>query len=391
MALGKFFTRNLKYDVTNTDTGFSDSFTIITDSGGLAPQWASAGYRGAMGVPGAWRASNLQADLLGGMPWDLYEEKPDGGSRKIPSLLLEQPCPPDTRITSFSSLLLDGFFHGNAVAVYTAFDNAGYPTAMVPVPAEQVGVRRAREGEAVPRGQIIYEIGNERFSPYELLHVKGPCEPGALRGMGVLESHMATLELSAELAKQAKSSSGAGIPTGVLRSTNPDATGDALRALKAGWMTAQASRTVAVLNSTTEFTPLAWKPTDAQLIESRQFSLHEIALIFGLDPSWLGAAQASRTYSNLGEESLNLVKYSLGGWLARFEQALSLAVPPGQQVKANLDALLRADTKTRYAAYHSGISAGWLQRSEVRHTEDLPPINGVDNQPLPGQPQNGGE
>jgi HK97 family phage portal protein len=155
-------------------------------------------------------------------------------------------------------------------------------------------------------------------------------------------------------------------------------------------MRAQHAREVAVLNATTKFTPLAWNPSDAQLIESRQFAVHEIALAFGLDPSWLGAAQASRTYSNLGEESLNLVKYSLGGWLARFEQALSLACPPGQQVKANLDALLRADTKTRYAAYQSGIAAGWLQRSEVRHTEDLPPIDGVNDLPLPGMPQNAG-
>jgi HK97 family phage portal protein len=262
---------------------------------------------------------------------------------------------------------------------------------MIPVPAERVGVRRAREGEAVPRGRIIYEIGQERFSPYDLLHVKGPCEPSALRGMGVLENHLATLELSAELAKQAKSSSGAGIPTGVLRSTNPDADTNALRALKTGWMAAQASRTVAVLNASTEFTPLAWKPTDAQLVESRLFSLHEIALLFGLDPSWLGAAQASRTYSNLGEESLNLLKYSLGGWLIRFEQTLSLAVPPGQRVQANLDALLRSDAKTRYQAHHSGISAGWLRRSEVRQMEDLPPVDGIDDLPLPGMPQSGGE
>lgn len=383
MGLGQLFNRNIKYQATNTVTNDVTEFTVITDSGGLAPTWASAGYRGAMAVPGAWRASNLLADLLGGLPWDLYEKQPDGTSVQVPSDLLEQPCPPDVRATSFSSLVLDYLFHGNAVAVYTAFDEeSGFPTAMVPVPAERVGVRRARESDqGVPRGEAIYEIGSERFAPWQLLHVKGPCEPSALRGMGVLEAHLESLELSKELAKQAKAGSGAGIPTGVLKVSNPDATTTSMQKAKTGWMKAQAERTVAVLNATTDFKPLAWNPTEAQLIEARQFSLHETALIFNIDPSWLGVSTKSKTYMNLETIGLDLSKFSLNGMLTRFEQNLSLATPMNQYVKANLDALLRPDTLTRYQAHAAGINAGWLLPSEVREIEKRKPHEGIDERP----------
>lgn len=386
MGLGQLLTRALKYVVTNTNSGAVGEYTVITDSGGLAPTWANAGYRGAMGIPGVSRAANLLADLIAALPWELWEEQDDGSSVKLPSLLLEQPCPPETRVTSMSSLVFDYLFHGNAVGVWAAPDDDGYPTALVPVPAQRVGVRRTDEGEAIPRGQIIYTIGNQEFMPWELLHVKGPCEPSALRGLGVLENHFETLELSRELAKQAKASSGGGIPTGVLRSTNPDAKTQSLKDLKRGWMEAQATRTVAVLNATTEFQALAWNPTEAQLIEARQFSLHELALIFNIDPSWLGVNTKSKVYSNLETEALNLSKFSINGMLARFEQAFSLVTPPRQSVKVSLDELHRPDTLTRYQALNLGIAGGWLLPSEARVKEKLRPVAGIDDRPRPTVP-----
>jgi hypothetical protein len=43
-------------------------------------------------------------------------------------------------------------------------------------------------------------------------------------------------------------------------------------------------------------------------------------------------------------------------------------------VKANLDAVLRADTKTRYEAHAIGIGSGFLLHDEARDYEDLPPL-----------------
>jgi phage portal protein BeeE len=229
----------------------------------------------------------------------------------------------------------------------------------------------------------VYAIGGRYYDSSEVIHVKGPCEPGALRGMGVLEYHLATLDLSAEQDRQAKNATGAGIPTGVLKSENPDLTSEEARETITGWMAAQRDRTVAVLNATTSFEALAWSPVDAQLLEARTFSLHLIGLIFGLPLSFLGVEGGSRTYTNVEQEGLNLIKFSLNGHLGRFEGAYSQALPFGQFAEANLDAILRADTLTRYQAHALAIGARILAPSEARAMERKRPMSPDQMDELP--------
>lgn len=367
MGIGRAFnTRAVKYEATNTVTGESGMF-VIEDRMPLAPQWASASYRGAMGIPAVWRSAALLSGLLGAFPWHAYRERPGHPVERMASPLLDQPSPPETRINTFSSLGLDYLLQGNGVGVYTARNSAGYPSALVPVSVDDVQVR-------LNRGVHEYEIGGKLYGSDDVLHIKGLSKPGALRGMSVLEQHWETLTLADELNRQAANVNKHGVPTGKLKVTNPDATEEDLRDAKAGWLKAQRERTVAVLNATTDFEPLSWDPTETQLLESRKFSLHEIALLFGLPMSFLGVEQASRVYTNVEQEGLNLIKFTLGDHIVRFEQALSLAFPKGTWVKANLDSILRADTKTRYEAHEIGIRAGFLTVNEARGFEDWAPL-----------------
>lgn len=355
--------------------------------------WGSNGYVQVLGIPGVDRAVMLIADLLGALPWDAYAEQDDDFAKKIKPrpILLEQPNPEEARVNTFSNWAADYVLNGNAVGVIVEQDREGTPTTVVPVPSSWVGVRRVN-GEtysALPTGAIEYRIAGLSFGADEVIHVKGPCEPGRLRGVGVLEKHFngsGGLDLAAELGRQARNISQSGVPTAVLRSTNPDATTGDLLAVKQAWLQNMRDRTVAVLNATTEFEALAWNPEEMQLVEARQFSLLEVANIFGLPPRFLGASNGdSMTYSNSETESIDLLKFSLGGHVARFEQTLGLQFPSGTWVQANLDALLRADTAARYTAHETGIRAGFLLKSEAREIEDLPPVEGIDNEPEPQQ------
>lgn len=384
---GKLLNRSTQYVATDTVTGESQTFTILDN---IAPDWSSSGYRGGMSIPGGWRAANLIADLLGSVPWDAYRQY---GGRPLEVLeptppLLEQPNPPDTRMTTFSSLALDYLWEGNAVGVYAARNAQGWPTAVIPVPASMVGVRRITEPgmSQIPVGELEYSIGTLRLSAYDVLHVKGPCEPGALRGMGILEAHLSTLNLAHEQNRQARSLSRHGVPTGFLKSDNADLTEDEAKKLKARWLESQRDRTIAVLNSTTTFEPLSWNPEELQLVEARRFSLTDFELIFGLPVGWLGGMNSARQYSNIEQDAVNLLKFTLGGPLARFEQALSLAFPRGTTVKANLDAILRADTLTRYQAHAIGLDKGFLTLPEVREMENRPPLPEPPTPPAPPAP-----
>lgn len=390
MGLGKTFLRaaaaeqQLRMIVSN---GFriAPASDLIGDTG-----WGHAGFVRALGIPGVARAVSLISDLIGGLPWDAYTTHGRDVAEKITPrpLLLEQPNPEEVRMTSMAAWVADYLLHGNAVGVYTERNALGVPTAIVPVPACRVGVRRV-DGQTysvLPEGAIEYSIGTRRFSAHDIFHVKGLAEPGELRGLGVLEAHLngrGSLDLAEELARQARNIDGNGIPTGVLKATSPDVTPDQLREAKALWLETQRDRTVAALAPSTEFQALAWNPEELQLIEARKFSLLETANIFGLPPRYLGASSGdSMTYTTSETEAIELLKLSIGGHLTRFEQTLSLAFPRGTQVRADLGALLRSDTAARYGAYETGIRAGFLLPSEARAKEDdLPPIEGINDRP----------
>lgn len=388
MGLGRLLHRAMRYEVTNTVTGASDTFTVLD---GISAEWSRGAYSGGMALPGAWRASTLLADLLGSVPWNAYRQRGTNPVEKLDPTppLLEQPCPPDTRVSTLSAMALDLIWHGNAIALIAARGSDGWPTALLPVPAEQVQVKRAEEWDDVPLpvGSVVYGIGNRWYSSDDVLHVKGPCRPGALRGMGVLENHLsASLTLASELADHSRNVNGAGVPTGVLKLSDPAANEETARAAKAGWLKSQRERTVGVLGPGIDYETVAWNPTETQLLEARKFSLHELCLIFGVPLSFLGVEQASRTYSNVEQEGLNLIKFSLGGHLARFEQALSLLLPRGTDAKANLDSVLRADTLARYQAHEIGIRSGFLTRDEARSLEDRPPLTPAQRRELTPSP-----
>lgn len=379
MGLGALL-RNIKITQEDTVTGEVITDTIVTGTG-VFPEWTQRGaYDGGMGLPGAWRASLLLSDLLGSWPWHAYIDGPDGVPvRRTPTpTLLDRPAGRATRMTTYSSWALDLIWHGNAIGLITARDALGEPASVLPVPARQVGAKRIEASDGlstIPVGAVGYLMGNRWYHPDDVIHIQGPCEPHAVRGMGVLENHMRTFRIADDQDKQAGASTGAGIPTGVLNIESPDVAEPEIIAAKAAWKRAQATRDIAALTPAIRFEALAWNPTEAQLIEARRFTVQQLGLIFGLDPSWLGAPGDPQTYQNQETKGLDLMKFSgLVGHLARFEQTLAAHLRPGTAVKANLDSVLRADTLTRYQAHEVGIRSGFLTDDEARALEDRPPL-----------------
>lgn len=398
MGLGRIFQRNLSYQVTGTGShdGVSQSFEVVTDAGhGAWPNFSSsrAPYEGAMAAPGCWRAAILLSDLMGAVPYHAYREGPDDTPRRLrpaPSLL-EQPAPPDPRMVTFSSWGLDLMWHGNAVGLIVGRNRDGWPTAVSPRSARLVDVKRAepRDRLDVPDGTVIYRMDGQWRHWRDVVHVKGPCEPGALRGFGLLEAHLSgTVKLALNLAEQAGGVAEHAVPSMKVNSLDPNLDAAGAQALKDAVMRSQRTRQPLVLNPSTDVTPLSWNPTETQLIDARKLSLLEQALIFGLDPSWLGAAQTSRVYSNIEQEATNLIRYSAGGHLARIEQTLATHFPRGVWVEANLDAQLRADTLTRYRAHALAFGA-WLTADEIRHKERLPKLTPAQREQMAPKPATG--
>lgn len=119
---------------------------------------------------------------------------------------------------------------------------------------------------------------------------------------------------------------------------------------------------------------------DAQFIESRDFSVAEVARMFRISsPSMLGSVLKGQP--PVGEEFERFLKVDLSARLRRIEASFSRDPDlfQGDLFPEFLaDAVLRPDAKTRYEAYRLARQGGWLTPNEIRERENLQRVEGGD-------------
>ena len=139
---------------------------------------------------------------------------------------------------------------------------------------------------------------------------------------------------------------------------------------------------VAVLEEGMKYTPISISPEQAQFLETRKFQIDEIARIFRVPPHMVGDLEKS-SFSNIEQQSLEFVKYTLQPWITRWEQTLarSLLNPSEKKTyffKFNLEGLLRGDYKSRMDGYAIARQNGWMSANDIRELENLDRIPAED-------------
>ena len=120
-------------------------------------------------------------------------------------------------------------------------------------------------------------------------------------------------------------------------------------------------------------------PNEAQFLETRKFQINEIARLYRIPPHMVGDLEKS-SFSNIEQQSLEFVKYTLDPWVVRFEQAFkkALLLPDEKKtyfIKFNVDSLLRGDYQSRMNGYAIGRQNGWLSTNDIRRLEDMNPLS----------------
>jgi HK97 family phage portal protein len=325
-----------------------------------------------LSVPGIWRAVTLISSAIGGLPLHAYRDEKFVDPQ--PNLLVK-PVPTQTRIDTLAAMVASLIVHGNYIAILGEPGSNGYPDSIHPVAVHRVNVRKEN-------GSLLYKIGDTDYDPDQVMHIKAFCMPGEMVGYGILSAQRQAIGGAVAVNTYAQRYfDGGAQPTGIIYSANPDLTQEEADQLKAQWLRQYGGtkRTPAVLNETTKFQQLSDNARDAQLLETRQFSLTEIANMVGLPAYYLNAPNSSRTYSNVSEENLQLVRWSLMPYIQRIEQSFTELLPRGQFAKMNVDALLRPDTKSRYDAHKVALDAGFLTVDEVREFENREPFGDRDD------------
>jgi HK97 family phage portal protein len=332
----------------------------------------------ALSVPAFWRGCAYVCGTVGMLPRNVYR-----GTDIIdpqPPVIV-QPDPNQTPMAFWTGVAESLTLYGNSVNIIVATDRTGWPTTLKPVHPTLCAVRFS--GNPMAPTIAAWYVAGQLYDPSEIWHIKSHLgRAGWPLGRGLIDNEGDALGMALALQTYGASyfNSG-GMPSGVLKIHRPEITQTQADSAKASWVAKFAGKpSIAVLNELTDFTPVAFNPVDSQMIESRQFSLIEVALMWGIPPSKLGASVGGGTYKNAEMEEVQARNDAVTPWTRLLEEAASIElVPRGQNVEWDLSASLRADTLSLFQAYQAalggpGPTSQWLLVDEIRAKENLDPM-----------------
>jgi HK97 family phage portal protein len=336
----------------------------------------------ALRTAAVWACVDVLSSSVSTLPVDAVRYV--GSTRQqvtpTPSLLTSPSALVDLDVWLYQlvwSMLVDG----NAFGLVSATDRSGYPTTIEWLSPSDVTERKVAEGRA---SVMVRDVGRRDVWPFgEVFHIPGKMvQPGSPFGMSTVAYAAGPIDTSLQAeAYGGRFFADGGHPSALLRSSE-DLTADQAAAIKAAWLNATSgSREPAVLDDRIEYEAIQVDPEQAQPIDLLRFEVEQICRFFRVPPSMVygSVSGQSVTYANVSQADLHYLKHSLDGYLVRIERALTAALPRPQVVKFNRDALLRADTLTRYQAHQIALGSKFATVNEVRALEDMPPLDGGDD------------
>jgi HK97 family phage portal protein len=336
----------------------------------------------ALGLTTTWACVTLIAGAIASMPLLLYRRLPDDTRERaiehpLYDVLRLRPNPQQSPHQFWDSMVVALLLRGNAFAQITR-DDDGRVRALWFVNPSAVSI------EVQTNGRLRYRISPPTGASVTvpdggMLHLAGPLSTDGLTGRSVITVFRETfgLALAQESYAQDFLASGA-TPRGILH-TEAKLSAESLERLSKAANTPTKNRT-RVFEEGLQWTQIGMDQDDQEFIEGRRFQGEEICRIFGVPGHLVGLdTKGSLTYSNSELEALHFLKFCLGPHLSRIAGAVNLqCVAPleRRQLYAEHvpDALLQTSTGERYAAYKTGLEAGFLTVEEVRKRENLGPL-----------------
>lgn len=142
-----------------------------------------------------------------------------------------------------------------------------------------------------------------------------------------------------------------------------------------------------LLDNGVHYKTIGIDPTAAKLIESETLSIQDIARIFSVPPHLLSEMSHS-TFSNIEQQNIHFASFTLRPLCKRLEQQLEAKLLTSREqgrysIKFDLNGLMRGDSASRAAFYHSGINDGWMVPNEARKLEGMEELPGLDRPRFP--------
>ncbi|HEM5078184.1 TPA: phage portal protein [Streptococcus suis] len=340
----------------------------------------------AMQTTAVYACVRILAEAVASLPIHVYERTSTGKEKKVEHplyfLLHDEPNPEMSSFVFRETLMIHLLIWGNAY-VQIIRDRSGQVISLYPLLPDKMSVHRDESGKLYYKykrqseeNPNFKEKGDAILRAEDVLHVPGLGFDGLIGyspialAKNAIGMTLATENYGASFFKNGANPGGVLEHPGILK--DPKRVRDSWNAVYNGVTNAHK---VAVLEEGMKYTQVGIPPEEAQFLQTRKFQINEIARLYRIPPHMIGDLEKS-SFSNIEQQSLEFVKYTLDPWVVRLEQAFkrSLFLPEEKKtyfVKFNVDGLLRGDYQSRMNGYAIGRQNGWLSTNDIRELEDL--------------------
>lgn len=334
----------------------------------------------AMKLSAVYRCVDCISQSVAQLPLEIFSIDGDGFKHKerthpLYMLLNKKPNERMTRHTLLTlwvqAMLLDGNGYG-----WIKRDGRGMPQGIIYLPPSYVSIIAPLDIES----PVTYQVSGikEPVAAKDMIHIVNKSLDGVV-GISTLAFASRTLQLSSDAEEHAANFFAGGCGVGGILKSTLKLQPEQAKEIKKIWNETFKDGTggVAVLSADLNYQPVTVNPSDAQLLETREFNVIDICRFFGVSP--VKAFDLSKSsYSTVEATNISFLTDTLSPLLEKIELELETKLFPGEDIDVRFDVsqLLRADKQSLANYYSTLFQIGAISPDEIRREIDLPPVDG---------------
>lgn len=364
---------------TTSDDGALDSiFSGITSGQNITEQTA-------LTLSTVWACTSLVSETIGTLPLHIYKKTSNGRERadnyQLSYILRNKPNSKSTSSVLWQSTVASMLLRGNGILKKLTIGNKLVGLQFMPY--DKLQIRLDFEGNAeyheIQSRGIAVKIPNKDIVRIPNFTIDGNW------GLSTITYGAKMFANSLNGMDSANNMFEKGLLQTVAFKTDKRIRGeqrDEFRKSFEQYSGAMNSGKAILLEDGMDVKTVSLNPKDAQLLESRAFSVEEICRWFRVDPSMIGHGNAVSNWgTGLEQKMIGFLTFTLRPILTRIEQAINNELIPLEDrgiyyAEFSIDGLLRGDSTSRATFFREMVNAGIMTRDEVRKLENLPPLGG---------------
>ena len=350
--------------------------------------WAGTvvNQKNALEIGAAYACVRLLSDTISTLPVDTFVRR-DGNRlpyRPRPAWVYEPEGPGSSRIEYYKQIVVSMLLsHGAVVQILR--NGAGEIVALQPLDPTRVDIRRNRETRL---REFVIDGGQAILPGEDVLYIPEMRRPGSLKGVSRVDELKQTLGLAKALDEFASRYFSNGANTsGIIEfpgNLTQEQAKDLVDSFEAGHKGLKKAHRPGVLSGGAKFTKTGSDGEQAQMLQSRQFSVEEVARVFRVPPSMIGLnTPGAMSYASVEHNAIQFTRYSLTPLIAAIEEAHNRLLPGEVFLRVNMDGLLRGDSATQAQVFSTALQAGYMSVNEARGLMDMRPVEGGDAPRVP--------